>query len=142
MSPYHHPIRASAVGMITLAWAVDAFIAMRCNQEGLHVEDVSAHCGLSPRRVAQVLANRFGMSFRARLRYHCLTRAKVLLANPAYSIKEVAAAVGYRSHRRLDEAFQAVEGVPPSMWRQRVADRRESNAAAHGPTQTGHAGAG
>ena len=42
----------------------------------------------------------------------------------------------------LDEAFQAVEGVPPSMWRQRVADRRESNAAAHGPTQTGHAGAG
>ena len=76
-------------------------------------------------RLADLSASQFGRAFRVStgstpFKWHMDARidmAKHLLANPRYSLVEIALETGFSEQSRFSSAFRAATGAAPSVWR-------------------------
>lgn len=82
----------------------------------LSVEAVAEDLQMSPRKLQQLLANE-GSSFRKLLHEVLFQRAKAYLSDPAISVSEVAALLGYSEQSPFQNAFKNWAGVTPGVWR-------------------------
>jgi transcriptional regulator GlxA family with amidase domain len=82
--------------------------------------------GISRSRFEHLFKAQTGESFRPTLRQLRLSKAQELLVKSSLSIKEIAGRVGFSGTPSFSRAFQRCYGQPPSRWRRRHAEVRDS----------------
>jgi AraC-like DNA-binding protein len=87
------------------------------------LKSAASHVKLSPSYLDRLLARHTGHSFVHHLRATRLDAAQQLLNSSLFSIKEVAAKVGYNSVTHLERSFRAHLGCSPSEWRRQNGTR-------------------
>jgi AraC-like DNA-binding protein len=105
------PGGSSATRILAVAQWIRSHLAQRVT-----VAELARFAGLSPSHFNTLFRQRFGYSpldFHLRSR---VQRAGELLASPAVSIAEVAAAVGYEDPLYFSRVFRRVMGMPPSAY--------------------------
>ena len=93
-------------------------IQTRYCEANLTLREVSNEVQLSISHVSRLLNQHAGCGFRALLNRLRIASAQRLLQDSALSIKQVAAAVGYRSTSELDRHFRQVLETTPTLFRQ------------------------
>jgi AraC-like DNA-binding protein len=94
-----------------------AYMREHFHDQNFSLDIVSARVRLSRWHVGRLLHRETGATYRELLRQMRLERALTLLRDPTRTVKEVAAAVGYRYNTELDRDFKRVFGVSPTVWR-------------------------
>jgi AraC-like DNA-binding protein len=94
-----------------------AIIAARCGEPGLDARAVASEVRLSPRELGNLLHTHGGAGFRTLLRRARVKAAEDLLGRSAYSVKEIAARVGYSWTSQFDRDFLRERGVTPGQYR-------------------------
>jgi AraC family transcriptional regulator, regulatory protein of adaptative response / methylphosphotriester-DNA alkyltransferase methyltransferase len=102
--------------------ALDA-IRRDYSDESLSLADV-AHTIATSRRQLQRVLSEHDTSFRAELQRVRMTRAAMLLRDPALPVAAVARAVGYRQAAQFSKAFRRHYGRPPSAVRRSASVQR------------------
>jgi AraC-like DNA-binding protein len=93
----------------------------RFTEPTLSLQVVAKTVGLSTCHLSRLLASNTGQGFRTHLHVRRVRAARRMLDESGRSVKEVAAAVGYRSVTQLDRYFKRVLTLPPSAFRTGVA---------------------
>jgi AraC-like DNA-binding protein len=94
------------------------------------VEQIAREVGTSRSALAELfteLLDEAPMHYLARWRIHL---ARQLLREPARSIPDVAAKVGYESEAAFNRAFKRLVGTPPAAWRRAVGNDPKPRAIA------------
>lgn len=97
-----------------------AVIDTRCVDPHLNLKAVAKAIGLSSFHLSRLLKTHTGEGFIIHLHQRRVSAARKLLTETQMSIKEVAAAVGYRSVSQLGRRFKRVYGLPPVAIRVRL----------------------
>ena len=100
-----------------LANRLDLYIREHCSCPALDLEALCAHFRISSRYASRLLGKHVGSSFRFRLLYYRVQRAKGLIEATDLPLYAIAAQCGFRSPGRLAEAFHQLEGLPPRRYR-------------------------
>lgn len=79
--------------------------------------EVARELHLSPRTLRRRLADE-GTAFRALAEEVTITFAEELLADPALTVDDIAARLGYSDGSSLTRAFVRVHGIPPGRYRE------------------------
>ena len=108
--PLHH----------VLANQLDAHVREHACQAELKPEDLCQHFRISERYMRRLFQKYLGTSFRQRLCYYRIERAKQMLAAEKVSLSGVAAQCGFKNPRRFAEAFRRLEGVSPKKFCEKV----------------------
>lgn len=83
----------------------------------LSLERVARDLAISPLRLSRILNKQVGVSFRQLLRHTRIEEAKRLLASHHYSVKEVAARVGFTDSHYFSRSFKQITGLSASGFR-------------------------
>jgi AraC family transcriptional regulator of arabinose operon len=83
----------------------------------VRVAHVAAACGLSRARLLALFKRQIGVPMMSYLEQERLRRARQLLAQPALSIKQIAAGLGYADARYFAKRFKRAAGMRPTAWR-------------------------
>ncbi len=87
----------------------------------LDLAGVAKKLAVSPKRLSVVLNQEVGVSFRHLLRNVRIEEAKRILRSHEYSVKEVAARVGFTDSHYFSRSFKELTGQNPSEYRERTA---------------------
>lgn len=103
---------------------LDTFLKDHGSDPSLKLSDLCRHFRISPAYVARLFQKYIGASFRRRLSYHRVQKAKHLLESTGAPLYLIAGECGFKNYRRLIEAFGRLEGIPPGKYRKICRDRR------------------
>lgn len=92
-------------------------IDARCSDPGLNLDAVAKDIGFSAFHLSRLLKTHTGHGFVTHLHQRRVSAASRLLTEPHVSIKEVAAAVGYRSVTQLARHVKRFYGSTPAAMR-------------------------
>jgi AraC-like DNA-binding protein len=92
-------------------------IAEQYRDPKLNLPKVARALHISPVRLSRILNQEVGISFRQLLRQTRIEEAKRMLASSRYSVKEVAARVGFSDSHYFSRSFKEVTGVNASEYR-------------------------
>jgi AraC-like DNA-binding protein len=106
------------------ALAALEYIRLHLQDPSLTLDAVSAAVRLSRWHTGRLLQRETGATYRELVRRMRLEHACALLREPATSVKEAAAAVGYRYSTELNRDFRRAFGASPTEWRRRATPRR------------------
>src|SRR5262249_9157700 len=99
------------------------------HEQAFGLKSVASHVQLSPCYLDRLLTRHTGKSFVHHLRRRRLDAAQHHLRSSLFSIKEVAAKVGYNSVTHLERDFRTHVGCSPTAWRRQncesVSDRKK-----------------
>lgn len=109
-----HTAQAQHYGLVR---EVLSFVGAHYHEEKLTIDRVAQAFQLSPARLARLLNQQVGVGFRQLLRQIRIETAKQLLVSPQYSVKEIAAQVGFADSHYFSRSFQQVMGCSPSEYR-------------------------
>ena len=87
----------------------------------LDLAGVAKKLGVSPKRLSLILNQEVGVSFRHLLRNVRIEEAKRILRSHRYSVKEVAARVGFTDNHYFSRSFKELTGQHASEYRERTA---------------------
>jgi AraC-like DNA-binding protein len=102
-------------------------IQLRHQESELTLREVAKAANLSPWHLARMLKRDTGVGFVAHIRRSRVAETERLLAQTVLSVKEIAAAVGYRNPRQLDRDFKRICGVTPLEFRRNPSVVRSPN---------------
>jgi transcriptional regulator GlxA family with amidase domain len=91
------------------------------------LRDFAAQAGLSPWHAARMLKQETGRTFMAHLNQRRVSEAEHLLSETTFSVKEIAARVGYAGSSQLGRHFKRLRGRPPATHR-RTRQQSTSNS--------------
>ena len=94
-------------------------ITEKFSNPDLNLEKVARALSISPAHLSRILNQSAGVSFRQLLRNKRIEEAKRLLATNQYSVKEVAAQVGFIDSHYFSRSFKASTGQCASEYRSR-----------------------
>ena len=94
-------------------------ITEKFSNPDLNLEKVAKALSISPAQLSRTLNQSAGVSFRQLLRNKRIEEAKRLLATNQYSVKEVAALVGFIDSHYFSRSFKASTGQCASEYRSR-----------------------
>jgi len=94
-------------------------IAERYKEPRLNLEHVAKQLAIPKVSLSRILNQQAGVSFRELLRNARIEEAKRMLSSGRYSIKEVAARVGFPDSHYFSRSFKKVTGVSASDYRLR-----------------------
>lgn len=94
-------------------------IGQRYKEPRLNLEHVAEELAISKVNLSRILNQQAGISFRELLRNARIEEAKRMLGSGGYSIKEVAARVGFPDSHYFSRSFKKVTGVSASDYRLR-----------------------
>ncbi|WP_308737691.1 AraC family transcriptional regulator [Paenibacillus sp. AR247] len=86
-------------------------------QEELSLEDVAEHVHLNPYYFSKVFKQQTGETFIDYVTRLRIDKAKELMKDGRYSMKEVCYQVGYKDPNYFSRVFKKVTGVTPSEYR-------------------------
>lgn len=89
-------------------------------QKDVSLDDVSRIVDISPFYFSKLFKQEVGKNFIEYLTEVRLRKARALLNNPQYSIKEVCVMSGYSDPNYFSRIFKKYEGVTPSEYRERL----------------------
>jgi len=92
-------------------------IAERYSDPDLDLERVARALPMSPTHLSRILNQQVGVSFRQLLRHTRIEEAKRMLATRRYSVKEVAARVGFTDSHYFSRSFKELTGLSASEYR-------------------------
>ena len=81
------------------------------------LQQYARELGMNAAYLSNLFSRAVGIPFKTYLTNLRLEKARVLLANPAATVADVAYAVGYASENRFRMAFKKSTGLCPSLWR-------------------------
>ncbi|MCI9336646.1 MAG: helix-turn-helix transcriptional regulator [Lachnospiraceae bacterium] len=87
-------------------------------KQDLQLEDLARHLCLSPRQTSRLVKNLFNRSFRDVKNERYMEEAKRLMADSAYSLREIAELLGYGSYNGFYKAFRLYAGISPEEYRE------------------------
>lgn len=96
---------------------VTRLIVENYSDPGLSLERVARSLNASPARLSRILNKQVGVSFRQLLRHTRVEEAKRMLASRRYSVKEVAARVGFADSHYFSRSFKQLTGISASDYR-------------------------
>ncbi len=96
-----------------------AFVERR-HRDGTRLAIIARMAGVSRSHLCRIFRRVTGESLKRFLTRRRLEESKRLLRNPALTIQQVAAAVGYRELSHFDRVFRRWEGQSPSQYRYRL----------------------
>lgn len=96
-------------------------ITEKYSDADLDLEKVASALSLSAVHLSRILNQSVGVSFRQLLRNTRIEEAKRLLASNRYSVKEVAALVGFADNHYFSRSFKEATGQSASEYRSRYA---------------------
>ncbi|MCR5715284.1 MAG: response regulator [Lachnospiraceae bacterium] len=85
--------------------------------EEISLDDMARMVDISPYYFSKLFKKETGENFIEYLNYTRIVNAKLLLANPKYTIKEVCVMCGYSDPNYFSRIFRKYEGVSPSEFR-------------------------
>ena len=85
----------------------------------LNLKSVAEEINISPANLSRILNKEFRVSFRHILREIRIQQAKAMLSSERYSVKEVAARVGFSDTHYFSRSFKKVMGLSASEYRLR-----------------------
>jgi transcriptional regulator GlxA family with amidase domain len=91
---------------------------------------VSRQSGISPWQLSRLMTRCMGRGFMSHVHATRVRAAERLLLETPLSVKEIAAAVGYRSTTQLDRQFKRAGGGTPSTLRRQMIGAPSSEPAA------------
>ena len=94
-------------------------IAENYSNPHLDLTRVAKAVPISPTQLSRVLNQQVGVSFRQLLRNTRIEEAKRMLASREYSVKEVAARVGFTDSHYFSRSFKELTGLNASQYRTR-----------------------
>lgn len=97
----------------------DAFIQNARHRPDFSIVDLCVQFNVSRAYIARLLRQELRTTFKDRLLYWRIARAKHLLSSTDLLIYQVAEECGFKNHNRLDEAFRRVVNMSPSDYRKR-----------------------
>ena len=98
---------------------MESFLKTNYSNPDLCFDDVRREFRFSPSYGCRLFREYFGMTFREKLREIRIARAERLIAETTMYMKEIAAECGFRSSKRLCEAFVRIHGISPVEYRNR-----------------------
>jgi AraC family transcriptional regulator len=96
-----------------------AFIESHLERD-IRLEQLATLTGLSVFHFARAFRESLGQSPHQYIVEMKVHRAKTLLAQPEWTIQQIASAVGFASASRFASAFRATTGASPSLWRRNL----------------------
>jgi len=123
-----HAAPASNVGLVPPVASqfhvarIRQVIESRYADAALGPRDVAQAVGISIQHMQRVMKRHFGVTVVELLRAVRLREARVLLADPSCSVKEIAYQVGFRHPSQFTRAFREQCGVSPSQYRYAAGD--------------------
>ncbi|MGH9942117.1 MAG: helix-turn-helix transcriptional regulator [Pyrinomonadaceae bacterium] len=107
LAPCRHTVRDDNYDTVR---EVVRFVAENYADPELDLNVVASRLPISPARLSRILNRHVGVSFRQLLRQTRIEEAKRLLASCRYSIKEVAARVGFSDNHYFSRSFKEITG--------------------------------
>lgn len=86
-------------------------------KQELQLEDLAQYLCLSPRQTSRLVKRLFNRSFREIKNERYMEEAKRLMADSAYSLREIADMLGYGSYNGFYKAFRLYAGISPEEYR-------------------------
>jgi AraC-like DNA-binding protein len=103
----------------------------------LTLAQLARDLAISPRRLSRLLNQQTGATFRQLLSQARVAAAQQLLRTRRFSVKEVAAQVGFADSHYFSRSFKQITGVNPSEYGRTGNGRVKGGARQLDPTQTG-----
>ena len=98
---------------------MESFLKTNYSNPDLCFDDVRREFRFTPSYGCRLFREYFGKTFREKLREIRIARAERLIAETTMYMKEIAAECGFRSSKRLCEAFVRIHGISPVEYRNR-----------------------
>jgi AraC-like DNA-binding protein len=95
-------------------------LTRRYSDPALDLAGVARNLAVSPKRLSFILNQEAGVSFRHLLRNVRIEEAKRILRSHRYSVKEVAARVGFTDSHYFSRSFKELTGHSASQYRERT----------------------
>lgn len=111
MEPCEHVQSSEAYELVR---EVTRVIAQNYSHPGLDLEQVADELSVSPTKLSRLLNRHVRVSFRQLLRHIRIEEAKRLLASQRFSVKEVAARVGFSDSHYFSRIFKETTGTNPT----------------------------
>lgn len=83
-------------------------------------KDLSHQLYLSERQINRIITHCTGKSTKAYINSMKMSKAKILLRESDYSIKEIAQSLGFSSEYYFNQFFKRLDGYPPGFFRKNV----------------------
>ena len=109
-----------------LARKLDRYIRENCSSR-LTRSAICREFRISASYLSQLFKRHVGVSYRHRVTYYRVQKAKLLLKSTRLAIYQVADECGFLDYRRLDEAFRKIEKCTPSMFRRATGEAECGN---------------
>lgn len=114
--PFKHCSHALKGLHYDLVHEVVRIIAGTCSDPGLDLSQVAKELSVTPTYLSRLLNHKVGVSFRQLLRQARIEEAKRMLASRSYSVKEVAARVGFSDSHYFSRSFKELTGQYASKY--------------------------
>ena len=98
---------------------MESFLNTNYSNPDLCFDDVRREFRFTPSYGCRLFREYFGKTFREKLREIRIAQAERLIAETSLYMKEIAAECGFRSSKRLCEAFVRIHGISPAEYRKR-----------------------
>ncbi len=96
---------------------MDEYLKDHFSDASLRRTDLCRHFNFSSAYVSRQFRDRLGTSFRNRLRYYRIEKAKFMLRFTGDRMYVIAAQCGFKNQSRFSEAFRRHEGLTPGQFR-------------------------
>jgi AraC-like DNA-binding protein len=96
-------------------------LAAKYPDPGLDLDQVAKELPISPKRLSRILNQQVGISFRQLLRDMRIEEAKRILTSQQFSVKEVAAQVGFSDSHYFSRSFRESTGLKAREYQTRPA---------------------
>ena len=94
------------------------FIEENLNKK-ITLKTITRYCCIGRSRFCEIFKKEIGLSFKAYLRRKKIEKAKKLLKNESFSIKQISYILGYKSVPIFCHDFKRLTGLSPSEYRAR-----------------------
>ncbi len=86
----------------------------------LFVSSIAKYMNLSEKQVQRIVKRQFGVTVKKLISDVKLKKAKELLKDPSYSIREIADILGFANEQYFNRFFKQNEGMPPGKYRKSI----------------------
>lgn len=87
--------------------------------------DIAAYLDLSEKQVSRIVYASEGFSTKRFITLAKIEQAKKMLANPSYTLSEIAKELGYTTTSYFTTAFRKHEGITPGAYREKIHIKRD-----------------
>lgn len=120
---FHHTGNAAATSSLSDRNYLIIEESFLYDYQELTLESLAQRLGLGTRQTERLLREHYGKTFLQKKTDSKMSAALILLSDPAKSITEISASLGYSSVEHFSGAFRKYNGISPRAWRNAKKDQ-------------------